>query len=113
MAGARRLADIDHLVHGVLIALMGVMTLGFLHLTQRLGFERPAAAAGFVAFAGGSLLVCIAATFDGFVVPDFVAAWCTTPGQACAGSGTGHARPDLARSSRTSPRSVSSASRWG
>ncbi len=87
MASADRLAGVDRVVHGVLIGLMGLLTLGFLHLTQRVGFQRPAAAAGFVAFAGGSVLVSIAATFDGFVVPD-VAAWCTAPGHACAGSGT-------------------------
>ena len=87
MASAERLAGVDRVVHGVLIGLMGLLILGFLHLTQRLGFQRPAAAAGFVAFAGGSVLVCIAATFDGFVVPD-VAGWCTAPGHVCAGSGT-------------------------
>ena len=86
MAGAGKLAGLDHLVHGVLIALMGALTLGFFHRTQRLGFQRPAAAAGFIAFAGGSVLVSIAATFDGFVVPD-VAAWCTAPGHACANAG--------------------------
>lgn len=86
MQAAGKLAGLDHLVHGVLIALMGVLTLGFFHLTQRLGFQRPAAAAGFIAFAGGSALVSVAATFDGFVVPD-VAAWCTAPGHACSDSG--------------------------
>jgi hypothetical protein len=86
LQSAQRQADIDHIVHGVLIALMGVLTLGFLHLTQRLGFQRPAAAAGFVAFAAGSLLVSIAGTFDGFVVPD-VATWCNAPGHVCTGSG--------------------------
>lgn len=78
-AGIRRLASLDRMVHGVILGLMGLMTLGFLHLTQRLGFGRPAPAAGFVAFAAGALFTGMAAVFDGFIIPDL--------GEHCAQTG--------------------------
>jgi hypothetical protein len=69
VAGVKRLAGVDRLVHGALIALMGLMTAGFYVLSRRLGFDRPAPMTAFVAFAGGVMLVTIAAVIDGFVAP--------------------------------------------
>ncbi len=78
-AGIRKLASLDRLVHGGLIALMALLLLGLLHLTQRLGFERPAAAAGFTFYALGTFMVCIAGVIDGFVISD-LGEHCAKPG---------------------------------
>jgi hypothetical protein len=82
MPAIGRLAAMDRLVHGVLIAAMGVLTLGLYLLSQRLGPKRPMSAAGLIAYAGGSVFVCIAAVIDGFVTPD-LAAHCGTAAQLC------------------------------
>ena len=68
-----RLAAADRLVHGMLMLLYGLQTVGFFYLAQRLRFSRPIVTAGFVAFAAGTFLTLIPATLDGFVTPDLPA----------------------------------------
>ncbi|HWE45880.1 MAG TPA: hypothetical protein VG407_07610 [Caulobacteraceae bacterium] len=78
-AAIRKLAALDRWVHGGLIALMALTLLGLLHLSQRLGLDKPAVAGGFVAYALGTVLVSIAGVFDGFVISDL--------GEHCAAAG--------------------------
>jgi hypothetical protein len=78
-AEIRKMASLDRMVHGGLLALMALLLGGMLRLTQRLGFQRPAPAFAFVAFALGVVMVSIAAVFDGFVNSDL--------GERCAKAG--------------------------
>ena len=68
----RALAGMDRLVHGSLMALFALQTVGFYYFSAGLGFQRPAALAGFVAYAAGALTMVIPATLDGFVTPDLM-----------------------------------------
>lgn len=58
-------------VHGVLIALYFCIATGFVGLTRRLGFERPAAAAGLVFYVAGTLAMTGAAVINGFALGIF------------------------------------------
>src|SRR5579862_134333 len=42
-----RLASVDRFVHGMLMLLYGLQTVGFFYFSQRLRFSRPLVAAGF------------------------------------------------------------------
>jgi hypothetical protein len=68
--GIERLAPLDRLVHGMLMLLYWLQTAGFYYFARRLGFQRPAVLAGFMAYVAGALLLTIPATLDGFVTPD-------------------------------------------
>jgi len=68
-----RLASADRFVHGMLMLLYGLQTVGFFYLSQSLRFGRPIVLTGFVAFAAGTFLTMIPATLDGFVTPDLPA----------------------------------------
>jgi hypothetical protein len=68
----RSLAGMDRLVHGALIVLFALQTVGFYYFSAGLGFRRPVVMAGFVAYAAGALTMIIPATLDGFVTPDLV-----------------------------------------
>jgi hypothetical protein len=57
------------IVHGVMIALVALMTFGFAHLSIRRGLARPAMLAGLVAWGIAAFGHIGAATINGFVVP--------------------------------------------
>jgi hypothetical protein len=78
-----RLAPLDRLVHGMLMLLYWLQTVGFYYFSRRLGFQRPAVLAGFTAYAAGTLLMAIPATLDGFVTSD-LPRLCAL--EACSGS---------------------------
>jgi hypothetical protein len=78
-----RLAPLDRLVHGMLMLLYWLQTVGFYYFSRRLGFQRPAVLAGFTAYAAGVLLMAIPATLDGFVTSD-LPRLCAM--EACTGS---------------------------
>lgn len=77
--GIGSLATMDRLVHGGLIVVLGIQTLGFYLFSAWLGWERPAVAAGFIGYAAGVLLMIVPATLDGFVTPDLAATCLTAP----------------------------------
>jgi len=58
-------------VHGVLIALSVTIAYGFLHWSRLRGLDRPAVAAGLVAYAVALFGGVGAATINGFVLPAF------------------------------------------
>jgi hypothetical protein len=72
-------APMDRFVHGGLVAMFGVQVLGFQLFSARLGWGRPAVAAGFIAYAAGALLVVIPSVLDGFVIPDLAGACLARP----------------------------------
>src|SRR4051812_20441625 len=58
-------------VHGALIALYLCIATGFVGLSRRLGFERPAATAGLVFYSAGTLAMMGAAVINGFALGIF------------------------------------------
>ena len=58
-------------IHGVLIALYLCLATGFVGLSRRLGFERPAATAGLVFYVAGTLAMTGAAVINGFALGIF------------------------------------------
>ncbi len=80
--GVEALAGMDRLIHGGLMAVMFAQAVGFYLFSVRLGLGRPAVAAGFLAFAGGLVVMTIPATLDGFVTPDLARA-CLGSAQRC------------------------------
>lgn len=60
-------------VHGAMITIVGVMTLGFIHFARRLGLDRLSVLAGLVAFGIAAFSEIGAATINGFVVTNLVA----------------------------------------
>jgi hypothetical protein len=81
----RSAARMDQIVHGSLMAIYAVQTVGFYLFSARVGFRNPAAAAGFLAFLAGALVMMIPATLDGFVTPDLAAA-CIQAQDGCTSS---------------------------
>jgi hypothetical protein len=65
-----RLAPLDRLVHGILIAVMLALLFAFSIFSLRRGLDRQTTVGGFVAYAFGCLAVIGAAIIDGFVTPD-------------------------------------------
>jgi hypothetical protein len=57
------------LIHGAMIALLGVLSFGFARFAQRRGIERPLILAGGIAYAVTLFAHVGAATINGFVVP--------------------------------------------
>jgi hypothetical protein len=57
------------IVHGAMIALLGVLSFGFLRFAQQRGFERPLILAGAIAYLAAFLAHVGAATINGFIVP--------------------------------------------
>ena len=75
-------------IHGVLIALyLGIAT-GFVGLTRRLGFERPAATAGLVFYVAGTLAMTGAAVINGFALGIFAGRYAAVPPDHIAGIGS-------------------------
>jgi hypothetical protein len=64
-----KLAGADRLVHGTLIAIMGVLLYGFAIFSIRRGLHRQTSMAALIAFAAGIAAVVGAALIDGFLTP--------------------------------------------
>ena len=65
-----RIAAVNQAVHGVMIALVGVLTWTLVTFAARRGLERPLVLAGLVAWAIGAVIAVIPPVFNGFVVVD-------------------------------------------
>ncbi|MBV9409644.1 MAG: hypothetical protein JO164_12525 [Candidatus Eremiobacteraeota bacterium] len=79
LAAVVRFAPTDRLVHGTLIAVIGALVYAFAVYTLRRGTVRPAALAGFVAYTLGSATTIVAASIDGFLVPEIAARYAGAP----------------------------------
>ena len=84
-------SQLSRIVHGVLIALMGAELFAFIAFCRRLGFERSAVRAGFVAYSIGTGAMIGAALISGFIVSDLAAHYVQQP------SGDAMAFVDLSR----------------
>ena len=78
-----RQASANRLVHGILAAAMTLMTSLMLGFAARLGLMRPHILLGAVSSALALVLICLAVTLDGFVVPT-LAMRCVSIGGDCA-----------------------------
>lgn len=78
-----RQASADRLVHGTLAIAMTVMTSLMLGFAARLGLTRPHILLGAVSSVLALVLICLAVTLDGFVVPA-LAMRCAAIGGECA-----------------------------
>lgn len=74
-----RLATVDRVVHGVLIAIMGVLVFGLTVFTLRRGMHRATSVAAIVAYAAGIIAVIGAALIDGFLTPAIAERYAGTP----------------------------------
>jgi len=63
-------APLAKLVHGGLIALMGVQTFALVELSTRLGWHRPAVRGAVLAYVAGTLAMVGAALISGFILPN-------------------------------------------
>jgi hypothetical protein len=86
-----RVAAVDRLVHGMLMAIIGLQAVGFYVFAARLGLRGPAVAAGLMAFTAGAVVMVIPATLDGFVIPD-VASACLKLAGGCGAADVGALR---------------------
>jgi hypothetical protein len=68
-SGAHGGGGLAGLVHGAMIALLGVLAFGFARFCQRRGLDRPLILAGLSAYLASFLAHLGAATINGFVVP--------------------------------------------
>jgi len=73
------LAGMDKLVHGTLMLIFSVQTVGFFHFSARLGFHRAGVVAGLMAYALGTVALFIPTTLDGFITPDLMDACAASP----------------------------------
>lgn len=69
VAEVAREQAVNGTVHGALIAVIGVLLLGLLGLSERIGLHRGLVRAALVAYAIGSVAMILAATNSGFIVP--------------------------------------------
>lgn len=83
IASIARQASADRLVHGTLAAAMTLMTSLMLGFAARLGLARPHILLGAVSSGLALVLICLAVTLDGFVVPA-LALRCAAIGGDCA-----------------------------
>jgi phage shock protein PspC (stress-responsive transcriptional regulator) len=74
-----RKAFATRLVHGALIALMGVIVFGFWGLANRLGLQLATVRLGVVAYSIGTFTMIGAAVVNGFVVPGLAARYAMRP----------------------------------
>jgi hypothetical protein len=79
VAQITRQAVADGVVHGFLIALMGVLLFGFTCLASRLGMNSFCVRAGLIAYVIGIIAVIPAALVDGFIIPDFASRYQSRP----------------------------------
>lgn len=63
---------LGQIVHGAMIALLGLLTFGFLRFAQLRGFDRPLILIGIIAYVVSLLAHVGAATINGFIVPGLV-----------------------------------------
>lgn len=63
---------VNGLVHGSLIALMGLLVVGFSCLSSRMGWQHPLVRAAFISYGMGVIAMIAAALISGFIIPDFV-----------------------------------------
>ena len=73
IAGVARKASVNRVVHGSLIALVGVLVCGFTCLSSRLGANSICARGGLVAYVIGAATMIVAALISGFIFPEFIA----------------------------------------
>lgn len=73
LAQVVRLAGMDRIVHGALIALVGGLLTGLAAFSLRQGIARPTVAAGIIAYSIGAAATIGAAVIDGFIVPGLAA----------------------------------------
>jgi hypothetical protein len=74
-------AAADRVVHGFLIALMGILLYGFTCLASRLGMNSFCVRAGLIAYVVGIIAVIPAALVDGFIIPDFASRYQSRPAE--------------------------------
>jgi hypothetical protein len=72
------LGQIDAVVHGMLIAMVGLFAYGFAVFGVRLGLQRGPALLATLAYLLGCISVVGAALLDGFVIPDIAARFSTS-----------------------------------
>jgi hypothetical protein len=70
-----RLAAIDRVVHGAMIAVTVTLVYGLAVFSARRGIENQTVLGGFIAYALGSVAIVAAALIDGFVIPIIAAAY--------------------------------------
>ena len=75
---AAEVAVENAIVHGSLVAALGVLVAGFGCLTARLGGSL-ASRAGLVAYSGGAIALATAALVSGFIVPELVSRYHGSP----------------------------------
>lgn len=69
----------DALVHGGFIVVLALQTVCYAVLTARLGWQRPAALAGFVFFCAGAIFLSGSMVLDGLVTPAVAARYLAAP----------------------------------
>ena len=77
-----QLATQDRIVHGAMIAIMGVLMYGFAIFSLRRGLHRETSVAGLIAFAAGVVAVIGAALIDGFLTPSIAERYAGAPPDA-------------------------------
>ena len=75
VASLNRMATINRVVHGGLIALLLAPLVGFAEMAARLGWRRPAVRAGAIAYVAGAAAHVAAALVNGFVVTRLAGAY--------------------------------------
>src|SRR5262249_22467862 len=70
---------LNAIVHGTALIAAPLIAYGFAHMTLALGGERPLMGLGFSFYLFAAASIILAATIDGFVVPQIAAAYHTAP----------------------------------
>ncbi len=86
-----RQAFVNGLVHGTLIAQMGVLVVGFSYLSSQLGWHYGFVRAAFIAYCMGTIAMMAAALISGFIIPEFVAGYQARTTQEMKTTGHDHA----------------------
>ena len=79
-----RLASLDRLVHGVMIAITLALDFGYAIFSFRCGIHRQSVLVGLIAYAVGSAAIISAALIDGFVLPAIAEQYVSLPRAASA-----------------------------
>jgi hypothetical protein len=82
MAQMVQVATTDRVVHGALIAIMGVLLFGFTIFSLRRGLHRQTTVAALIAFTAGIAAVIGAALIDGFLTPAIAERYAGAPPDA-------------------------------
>lgn len=75
----------DRLVHGIVVAAMVALTGALAMLSAGFGLGRATQIVAVTAFAAGVLCTIVAATLDGFVIPDLATIYLNKPAEASTG----------------------------